>query len=203
MLNSSLAFGFLNNYTPTTWLRTFLSAFSKWTVAFFKGFSKSQKSFTVFGQIHWMSDRLWEFLTSISLLFGHQCAACQLDVLCRWKEALLISVKARNCCSIIPNLLADFYAGRTVPIHLKQQDLCRFNRMLSETEMLSLQTILNQIHEKHKIFKNLSLNVKLQNSNSTSFTMFDGKMLEPNIGIIMQKSRVKYIHYSFVCILLK
>ena len=78
-----------------------------------------------------------------------------------------------------------------------------FNRMLSETEMLSLQTIMNQIHENHKNFKNLSLNVKLQNSNSTSFTMFDGKMLEPNIGIIMQKSRVKYIHYSFVCILLK
>lgn len=98
--------------------------------------------------------------------------------------------------------MADFYAGRTVPIHLKQQDLCRFNRMLSETEMLSLQTIMNQIHEKQN-FKNLSLNVKLQNSNSTSFTMFDGKMLELNIGIIMQKSRVKYIHYPFVCILLK
>lgn len=73
------------------------------------------------------------------------------------------------------NLMADFYAGRTVHIHLKQQDLCRFNRMLSETEMLSLHNIMNQKHEKHKNFKNISLNVRLQNNNQNFLLCLMGK----------------------------
>jgi hypothetical protein len=64
--------------------------------------------------------------------------------------------------------------------------------MLSETEMLSLHNIMNQIHEKkHKPKCQIA-----EQQQPNFFTVLDGKMLKQNIGLILQKLRDRHIHFS-------